>query len=65
MAGKFRVKLLRSGINRPKDQKLTLRGLGLSKIGRSVLVDDTAPIRGMIFRVQHLVKVERAAEATK
>jgi large subunit ribosomal protein L30 len=39
-------------------QRATLRGLGLMRRGRTVVVRETAPIRGMITKVQHLVKVE-------
>jgi len=37
----------------------TVRGLGLKKTGTSKILKDTAPIRGMIMKVQHLVNVER------
>lgn len=60
MAGKLKVTQIRSGIGRPKKQKLTLRGLGLTRMNKSVILNDTAPIRGMIFKVQHLVHVEPA-----
>ena len=39
-------------------QRATLRGLGLKRRGRTVIVRNTAPIRGMITKVAHLVKVE-------
>jgi len=39
-------------------QRATLRGLGLSRRGRTVVLRATAPVRGMIFKVAHLVKVE-------
>ena len=58
MALKLKVTLVRSGINRPEAQKLTIRGLGLKKTNTSVIVPDTPAIRGMIRRVSHLVKVE-------
>ena len=58
MALKLKVTLVRSGINRPKDQKATILGLGLTKMHKSVLLDDTPAIRGMIRKVSHLVKVE-------
>ena len=57
---KIKVTQIRSGIGRPVNQKLTLKGLGLSRIGKTVTVNNTAPIRGMIRKVQHLVKVEPA-----
>jgi large subunit ribosomal protein L30 len=58
MALKLKVTLVRSGINRPQDQKDTIRGLGLTRMHKSVVLSDTAPIRGMIRKVSHLVTVE-------
>jgi large subunit ribosomal protein L30 len=60
MALKLKVTLIRSGINRPELQKLTIKGLGLTRMHKSVLLNDTAAIRGMIRKVSHLVKVEAA-----
>jgi large subunit ribosomal protein L30 len=60
MALKLKVTLIRSGINRPYDQKLTIRGLGLTRMHKSVVLNDTVAIRGMIRKVAHLVKVEAA-----
>ena len=57
---KIKVTQVRSGIGRPKNQRLTLKGLGLTRMNKTVLVNNTAPIRGMIRKVQHLVKVEPA-----
>lgn len=39
-------------------QRATLIGLGLKRIGRTVVLRETAPVLGMITKVQHLVKVE-------
>jgi large subunit ribosomal protein L30 len=39
-------------------QRATLRGLGLRRRGRTVIVRNTVPIRGMITKVAHLIKVE-------
>lgn len=58
MALKIKVTLVRSGINRPQDQKDTIRGLGLTKMHKSVVVNDTQAIRGMIRKVSHLVAIE-------
>jgi large subunit ribosomal protein L30 len=58
MALKLKVTLVRSGINRPEEQKATIRGLGLTRMNRSVILNDTPAIRGMIRKVSHLVKVE-------
>jgi large subunit ribosomal protein L30 len=60
MAKQLRITLVRSGINRPEKQKRTIRGLGLSKTGASVVVPDNISVRGMIRAVSHLVTVESA-----
>ena len=46
-----------SSIGRPEDQRATLKGLGLNKIGRRARVADTPAVRGMIAKVSHLVRV--------
>jgi large subunit ribosomal protein L30 len=58
MATKLRVTQRRSVIDRPRDQKATIRALGLHRINDSVLKEDRPEIRGMIFKVRHLVEVE-------
>ena len=57
-AKKIKVTQVRSVIDRPKDQKDTVRRLGLHRIRDSVVKDDRPEIRGMIAKVQHLVTVE-------
>ncbi len=51
------VKQVRSSISCPADQGKTLRALGLGKIGRTVEQVDNPAVRGMIFKVKHLVEV--------
>ncbi|MGI6045497.1 MAG: 50S ribosomal protein L30 [Eggerthellaceae bacterium] len=55
---KLRIVQTHSVISRKGDQEKTLRALGLGKIGRSVEQPDNPAIRGMIFKVKHLVEVE-------
>ncbi len=55
---KLRISQIRSAINRPKRQKLTLEALGLRKLHRTKEVEATPPILGMIDKVKHLLKVE-------
>ncbi len=55
---KIRITQIRSTIERPERQKLTIEALGLGKIRKSVVKADTPQIRGMIAKVQHLVRVE-------
>jgi large subunit ribosomal protein L30 len=50
-----------SPIRRTKDQRATLSGLGLNRIGRRREHEDTPSIRGMISKVAHMVKVEEGA----
>jgi large subunit ribosomal protein L30 len=47
-----------SPIGRRDDQEATLKGLGLNKLRRSRVLEDTPAVRGMIFKVKHLVRVE-------
>ena len=47
-----------SPIRRKNDQRATLVGLGLNRIGRKSVLDDNPSVRGMIAKVQHLVAVE-------
>ena len=54
----LKVTQVRSVIHRPKDQKDTVRRLGLHRIRDSVIKDDRPEIRGMIAKVGHLVSVE-------
>jgi large subunit ribosomal protein L30 len=58
MAIKLKVKQVKSGIGRPETQRVVLKGLGLTRINRTVTVNDTPAIRGMIRKVSHLVTVE-------
>jgi large subunit ribosomal protein L30 len=54
----LKITLVRSPIGQTERQRATLRGLGLLRVGRTVLRGDTKPTRGMITKVQHLIKVE-------
>jgi len=49
-----------SPIGRPKDQLQTLKGLGLNKMHRTRELEDTPSVRGMISKINHLVRVEDA-----
>jgi len=50
-----------SPIGRRADQRATLVGLGLNKLHRTRELEDTPSVRGMIYKVQHLVRVEKAS----
>ena len=57
----LKVTQIASGAGRIQAQLATLKGLGLNKLNRSKLLQDTQEVRGMINAVKHLVKVEEAA----
>jgi large subunit ribosomal protein L30 len=56
--GKLKVTQVRSPIGRPAWQRATLIALGLNKLRRTRIVDDTPSTRGRIERVRHLLEVE-------
>jgi large subunit ribosomal protein L30 len=58
MSGRLRIQLVRSTIGYRASQRETVRSLGLRRIRHTVELPDTPSVRGMIFKVQHLVKVE-------
>jgi large subunit ribosomal protein L30 len=58
---RLKVTQTRSVIRRPKDQKDTVRRLGLHRIRDSVIKEDRPDIRGMLVKVRHLVRVEELA----
>ncbi|MBI5958222.1 MAG: 50S ribosomal protein L30 [Chloroflexi bacterium] len=58
MSKKLRITLVKSAIGYPKRQKLTVKSLGLGRMNSTIVHDDTPPIRGMIHKIIHLVKVE-------
>ncbi|MDX9859398.1 MAG: 50S ribosomal protein L30 [Rhodospirillales bacterium] len=55
-----KVTQIGSPIGRHKDQRATLVGLGLNKMHRTRELEDTPAVRGMIAKVQHLVRVDEA-----
>jgi large subunit ribosomal protein L30 len=55
---KVRITQVRSAINRPKRQKLTLEALGLRKLHQPKEHEATPQVLGMIEKVKHLLKVE-------
>lgn len=55
---KLRVTQIKSGIKQPERQKRTLKALGISRMGRPVVVEATLQIEGMIAKINHLLKVE-------
>ncbi|CDE94048.1 50S ribosomal protein L30 [Acidaminococcus sp. CAG:542] len=58
MMAQVKITLTRSLIGYPKDQRATVKALGLTKIRTSVVKEDSPALRGMIHKVEHMVKVE-------
>ena len=57
---KLRVTQVRSLIGQCKSHRAVVKGLGLTRVGKSVTVENTPAFRGMIKKVIHLLKVEEA-----
>jgi large subunit ribosomal protein L30 len=58
----LRIKLVRSMSGHPSDHRATLRGLGLTRVGRERLVEDTPAIRGMVAKVRYALQVEETQD---
>ena len=62
MAAKLNVTLVKSMIGRPEKHRKVLRGMGLKKLNRTVCLEDTPSIRGMVQKVIHLVRCEEVTD---
>jgi len=58
----LRVKLVRSMSGHPADHRATVRGLGLTRVGRERVLEDTPAIRGMVNKVGYLVQMEETQD---
>jgi len=58
MSGMLKIKLVKSMIGRPEKHRKVLRGMGLTKVNRTVELQDTPSVRGMVAKVSHLVVAE-------
>lgn len=58
MKAQLKVKQIKSSTGTPESMRVTLKGLGLGRIGREVVVKNTPSFRGAIKKVMHLVTVE-------
>ncbi|MEW6671137.1 MAG: 50S ribosomal protein L30 [Thermodesulfobacteriota bacterium] len=65
MSAKLKITLVKSMVGRPEKHRKVLRGMGLTKLNKSVFLNDTPPIRGMINAVSHLVKAEEKIDEVK
>ena len=61
MPTKLRITQIRSAIDRPDIQKRIVRSLGIRKLSHTVEKNDTPQIRGMIKKIEHLLKVTEVA----
>ena len=59
MTGKLRITLVKSPVGNRREQKRTVRALGLRKMHQTAELWDTPTIRGMVNKVGHLVTVEK------
>jgi len=57
---KVKITQVKSTIDRPERQKRTIKALGLGKINKSVIVENTPQIKGMVGKVGHLVVLTEA-----
>ena len=62
MAKMLKITKVKSEIGRPEKQRKILKGMGLNKLNKTVILADTPQIRGMINKVIHLVSVEESKE---
>ncbi len=58
----LRITLVKSPIGFEKSQGLTARALGLTKVGRTVVLPDNESVRGMVFKIKHLLAVAEGVE---
>jgi len=58
MSRMLKIRQIRSAIERKEDQKRTIRALGIRRLQHAVIQPDNPQIRGMVFKVKHLVTVE-------
>ena len=60
MAEKLKITLVKSMVGRPEKHRKVLRGMGLTKMNKTVELVDTPEIRGMVEKVSHLVKTQES-----
>ncbi len=65
MAAMLKITLVKSMIGRPEKHRKVLRGMGLTKLNKTVVLQNTPSTRGMINAVSHLVKAEEKTDEAK
>lgn len=58
MSKRLKITQIRSAINRHRSQKRTIEALGIRRLHDAVVQPDNPQIRGMVYKVQHLIEVE-------
>jgi len=58
MSEVLRITLIRSHIGRPEKHRSVLMGMGLNRLNKTVSLPDTPEIRGMVKKVEHMVRIE-------
>lgn len=57
MSEKLTITLIKSPIGKPEKHRVVLQGLGLTKLNKSVILNNTPEVKGMISKVSHMLKV--------
>ena len=65
MAAMLKITLVKSMIGRPEKHRKVLKGMGLTKLNKTVELQNTPAIRGMVNAVSHLVKAEEIIDEAK
>lgn len=65
MSKTLRITLKKSMIGRPEKHRRVVQSLGLRKLNKTVVLNDTATVRGMIQKVSHMLEVEEEVGETK
>jgi len=64
MAGSLKITLVKSMIGRPEKHRRVLRGMGLTRMNKTVILENTPSVRGMIHAVSHMVRAEEMLDET-
>jgi large subunit ribosomal protein L30 len=64
MSKKLKITLIKSMIGRPEKHRKVLRGMGLTRMQKTVLLEDTPAVRGMVHTVSHMVRSEEVTDET-
>ncbi|UCD87926.1 MAG: 50S ribosomal protein L30 [Desulfobacterales bacterium] len=65
MSKVLRITLKKSMIGRPEKHRRVIQSLGLRRLNKTVVVQDTPTVRGMIRKVSHMLAVEEKADETQ